>query len=101
MVIAITIFLIKIQHLISVSDVIYGYYTFLQCILNVNNWKIDYSSVSQNENEKIIDNVDIVKLCDSVVQVNYTKQMQEVQQVCFAIFVLFVVFFVCCFFCEM
>ena len=83
------------QIIYGASDAIYGYYTFLQCILNVNNLKIDYSSVSQNENEKIIDNVDLVKLCDGVVQVNYTKQMQQVQQVCFAICVLFV-----CFFCE-
>ena len=77
------------QIVYGASDAIYGYYAFLQCILNVSNSKIDYSLVSQNEISKIVplgascvDNIDIVKLCDGVVQVNYKKQMQEVEQVC-------------------
>ena len=66
----------------SARDAIYGYYTFLQCAFNAHNSKIDYSLISQNENEKplpfgasyINNNItDIKKLCNGII---YTKQVK-------------------------
>ena len=68
------------QIIYGASDVIYGYYAFLQCIINVFNLKLNYSLISPDETEKmipfggaIVNNIDLLKLCDGIIDSNETQ----------------------------
>ena len=81
--------LTKSQIMYAASDVIYGYYAFLQCIVNISNSKLNYSLISNDENSKIIsfagaiaNNIDIVQLCDGIIDTKdtYTNTSRQPRQ---------------------